>query len=522
MQHIKSALQSITPLALAPKPQSQPNYPTARPPLDKRKFTSLAVENTIDRVRLVLEKNGNDNLAELFETCYPNTLDTTIQFHGRDEEGNLDTFVITGDIPAMWLRDSTNQVVPYLPLAATDSSISALIHGVINRQVKCVLASAYSNAFKRSKHQWGEWEKDFVKPAVDPLVWEGKFELDSLAAFLKLSTLFYAATSDASFITPEWARAVELVIGTLKIQQKGSMEELDDPAYLFRREGIEPIDTLMLDGRGPPAKRCGLIKSPFRPSDDASTLPFIASIHFIHRVALKDLCQMLTTADIHLELAQQAQSLAMEISDAIYRYGVVEHNVFGKVFAYEVDGFGNALFMDDANIPSLLSLPYIDFLPPTDPIYLKTRAYILSEANPYYFTGTAGAGVGGPHCGLGYIWPMSIIVQALTTQSKAERTQCINTLIQSTAGTGFMHESFWKDDVHKFTRGWFAWANSLFAELVLRIVTELEDSDSAFIKRQELEAGKPEDKDGAEPGEEKAQEEISEASPPPLDLSDSH
>lgn len=87
----------------------------------------------------------------------------------------------------------------------------------------------------------------------------------------------------------------------------------------------------------------------------------------------------------------------------------------GKVFAFEVDGFGSAYFMDDANIPSLLSLPYLGYVDKNDPIYKNTRKFVLSEYNPYFFKGEAGEGIGGPHVGPGYIWPMSIIMRVYTS-----------------------------------------------------------------------------------------------------------
>ncbi|KAI8826027.1 uncharacterized protein EV422DRAFT_150370 [Fimicolochytrium jonesii] len=477
---IDSALQSHMVSKLRP----------SRPPLDKRKFSSLAVENVIERVKRVFEEKGRSELADLFELCYPNTLDTTVvhtevEIEGGNRQGD-DTFVITGDIPAMWLRDSTNQVNPYLPLAKTQAPIRHMLLGLIARQTRCLNTDIYANAFKKSRHQWGEWDKDLVHPKLSSLAWEGKYELDSLCAFLKLSNRYYEVTRDTSFADGEWTTAVDAVLGVMRVQQRGTLEELEEPAYSFVRVGNVPIDTLMLDGRGPPAKRCGLIKSPFRPSDDASTYPFLVPANAMAVVELQKLSALLTSLEAdsatpsssqtrsYKSLAEEANSLASEVKEAIYKHALVEHPRFGKVFAYEVDGFGNALFMDDANIPSLLSLPYLGFLPATDPDYLRTRTFILSDSNPYYFSGSAGKGVGGPHVGLGWIWPMGIVVQALTTAtedlgSDPEVQACVEILVKSTAGTGFMHESFFMDDVQKFTRPWFAWANSLFAELLLKL-----------------------------------------------------
>ncbi|KAJ3253621.1 hypothetical protein HK104_007263 [Borealophlyctis nickersoniae] len=255
-----------------------------RPAPKDRKFKCQEVEDEIQRVKLALKQRGGvgvwaEEVGEVFENCYPNTLvvrdaDTTVMKHGVDENGELDTFIITGDIPAMWLRDSTNQVAPYIHLIPTSHSIRCLILGLINRQAKCVIGDPYANAFKEHE-KWGGGEKDDTVPKMSKRVWEGKWEVDSLCAFLKLSNNYHEKSNDTSFVTSTWLTAVGTVLSTFRTQQKGSMEELSDPAYLFRRKSDVPTDTMMLNGQGPPAKRCGLIKCGFRPSDDACTLPFL-------------------------------------------------------------------------------------------------------------------------------------------------------------------------------------------------------------------------------------------------------
>ncbi|TPX59630.1 hypothetical protein PhCBS80983_g02333 [Powellomyces hirtus] len=469
MQSFKAALQQVLSPVIANVKTSTENLTVpGRPPVSKRRFTSLGVEHVIEKVKTHLEADGKKELGELFETCYPNTLDTTVDH--RDDEQGLDTIVVTGDIPAMWLRDSTNQVAPYIHLARSNPPIRNLLLGLINRQATCILSSVYSNAFKASVHQWTPWEKDVVKPAVNALVWEGKYELDSLAAFLKLSNAFYAATGgdDVTFVTEKWVAAVRVVLETMRVQQKGSLEE-EDPAYRFVRFGNVPTDTLILEGRGPPAKRCGLVKSPFRPSDDAGTYPFLVPANAMASIEVSKIAIILEHGNAYPDLASQATTLASEIKQAIYSHAVFDHPRFGRIFAYEVDGFGNALFMDDANIPSLLSLPYLGFVSADDQVYQQTRAFVLSNSNPYYFSGPAGSGVGSPHTGLGRIWPMAVIMQAMTSSDKKEIEGCLDTIVKSAAGTGYMHESFQMNNAAKFTRPWFAWANSLLGELVLQI-----------------------------------------------------
>ncbi|KAJ3186162.1 hypothetical protein HDU85_007601 [Gaertneriomyces sp. JEL0708] len=481
MNKIKSALSQVLSTGAIGVPTAadlQSPLPAAhgRPPVSKRRFVCLAVEQVIEKAKTAFEENGKHDLAELFENCYPNTLDTTVQYHGLEGD-TLDTFIITGDIPAMWLRDSTNQIAPYMRLAKNNQQMRELILGLINRQAKCLLTNVYANAFKRSRNQWGEWDKDFVRPPVDPIVWEGKWEVDSVAAFLRLANSFYDATSDSTFINDDFIRAVNAILDTVKEQQRGSNEEMDSPAYMFKRVCDVGSDTLVMGGRGRPAKRCGryrgLVKSAFRPSDDATELPFLIPSNAMLSRELGRLSHTLQSLNYHTSLAEDLLTVSSTISDAIYAHGVLEHPKFGRIFAYEVDGYGNALFMDDANVPSLLSLPYLGFVGKDDPLYQRTRALVLSDSNMWYFSGESAHGIGSLHTGLGMIWPMSIIMQAMTSKNAKERDECLDMIIRSSAGTGFMHESFHMDDPHKFTRSWFAWANSLLGELLVEVATEL-------------------------------------------------
>jgi meiotically up-regulated gene 157 (Mug157) protein len=156
----------------------------------------------------------------------------------------------------------------------------------------------------------------------------------------------------------------------------------------------------------------------------------------------------------------------------LQQYATVDHKTFGKVYAYEVNGFGSYNLMDDANVPSLLSLPYLGAIKNTDPVYRNTRKLVLSGENPFFFSGSAGEGVGGPHVGQDMIWPMAITMRGLTSTSDAEIKSCIQLLQKTHAGTGFMHEAFHKDDPKKFSRKWFAWANTLFGEFLWKTYKE--------------------------------------------------
>ena len=188
--------------------------------------------------------------------------------------------------------------------------------------------------------------------------------------------------------------------------------------------------------------------------------------------SLRQTAELLDAVNRRTDLAQECRALAAEVQAALERYAIVEHPKYGRVYAYEVDGFGGAILMDDANVPSLLALPYISDVPASDPVYQNTRRLVWSEDNPYFFRGSAGEGIGGPHVGYDYIWPMSIIMRAMTATDTAEVAACLDQLKKTTGGTGFIHESFHKDNDTKFTRAWFAWANTLFGELILKLHDE--------------------------------------------------
>ena len=430
-----------------------------RPPLAQRSFSSSVIQAAIADVS---RRIGDPEIAALFVNCFPNTLDTTVTLDGADSL-RPDTFVVTGDIEAMWLRDSTNQVWPYLRFVSDAPDISRLIQGVINRQVQCVLVDPYANAFHREP-QNSQWVTDHT--VMTPELHERKYELDSLCAVLRLSYGYYKVSKDHSCFDARWMEAMRKIVNTIRNEQAGA-DEAEKCDYRFQRDSRDPTETLASGGYGQPANRCGLSKSPFRPSDDAALLPFLIPANAMAVVCLKQLAKIWTEVCNQPADAAEATALADEIESAINKHAIIEHPEFGKIFAYEVDGYGSHYFMDDANIPSLLSLPYLGYGSTSDPIYQRTRQYVLSPANPYYVTGKAASGVGSPHTGRGTIWPMSLIMQALTSESEEEVRHCLYCLRDTHGGTGFMHESFLKDDASNYTRSWFAWANTLFGELIL-------------------------------------------------------
>jgi uncharacterized protein len=436
----------------------QTNFPLIRVAESQRKFKSPAVEKLIAEIK---SKIGNKEIAWLFENCFPNTLDTTVDFEIIN--GKPDTFVITGDIDAMWLRDSSAQVWPYLPLMKDDKNLQELIKGVINRQVKCILKDPYANAFYKDETKISEWKDD--KTTMKPGIHERKWEIDSLCYPIRLAYGYWNETGDTSPFDADWKEAMKLIVKTFKEQQRLENNGL----YKFERTTSWATDGVPLGGYGYPTKKIGLIHSMFRPSDDATVYPFLITSNFF---AWRMLTYIDRMGDFGYEFSKDLFNFSEQIKEQLFIHSQINDIKFGKIFAYEINGYGSYNLMDDANIPSLLSLPYLGLVNSNDPIYQNTRKMLLSDSNPFFFKGKAAEGIGGPHVGMDYIWPLSIIMRGLTSTDDAEIKKCLTMLQQTHAGTGFMHESFHKDDATKFTRKWFAWANTLFGEFVWKIYRE--------------------------------------------------
>ncbi|RYE11644.1 MAG: glycoside hydrolase family 125 protein [Sphingobacteriaceae bacterium] len=427
-----------------------------RPPLAKRNFTSKAVEEAITQFK---SKVKDEELGWLFENCFPNTLDTTVFYAVK--EARPDTYVITGDIDAMWLRDSCAQVWPYLPFIKKDEKLRNLIAGVINRQAHCILEDPYANAFYKDDKQVSEWKTDHT--TMKPGIHERKYEIDSLCYPIRLAHRYWKETGDKTPFNAEWKKSIELILQTFKTQQR----KTDRGPYRFQRNTNNPTDTLPMSGYGFPVKPNGLICSMFRPSDDATLYAYLIPSNFFAVISLKQAAEMVNAVFNDQKLASELNALAAEVEQALQKYATVNHPEFGKIYAFEVDGFGNYNLMDDANIPSLLALPYLNAVPASDAVYQNTRKFVLSASNPYFYKGKAGEGIGGPHVGRdGMIWPLSIIARGLTSNDDAEIKKCVAMLKANHAGTGFMHETFNKDNPADFTRSWFAWANTIFGEFL--------------------------------------------------------
>lgn len=423
----------------------------SRPEPQDRLFRSDAIEDVIKKVST---KIADDDIRRMFMQCFPNTLDTTV-YHS-EHENRPDTFVVTGDIPAMWLRDSVNQVWPYLRYISEDKEIKKLFLGLLHRQTICINSDPYANAFKREIHN----------NKIE--VWERKYELDSLAAFYRLSYGYYNETKDLSPFNNSWLHAINETLSIIHTEQNTLDKQNHELLYHFTTSSGHLHPAVRLGGYGYPGKHCGLSRCVFRPSDDETVFPYLIPANAMAVVYLRKLITLLEEISAN-ETAKLAGKLAEQIDQGIKENGIVEHKKYGEIYAYEVDGYGSSCIMDDPNIPSLLSLPYLGYCSNQDPIYQNTRKLILSRWNSFFAKGEVACGLTSPHVGIcDHFWPMATIMQALTSDDEKEITECLQTLKRTHAGTYFMHESVNVDDEHHFTRRWFAWVNSLFGELILK------------------------------------------------------
>ncbi|KAI0459142.1 glycoside hydrolase family 125 protein [Xylaria acuta] len=450
-----------------------------RPDTACRKYKVPEVEKAIDDMRGLVK---DPDLFRLFENAFPNTLDTTISWKGFANNGTEEelTFVTTGDIVAMWLRDSANQLRSYKSLlkanASTDS-LAGLFRGAINLQARYVIQNPYCNAFQAPPESGlppehnGAADTDVVSPGYSrDFVFECKYELDSISAFLQLSSDYYEKTQDAEFFGKfKWVEAVKTVLDVAEGLLVGTYADdgsVNTSPYKFQRTTTAGTETLSNGGIGNPVKSgTGLVRSAFRPSDDATIYQLFIPANMQFSSYLGKCAEIMKAHDA--DLADKMSSFAQSVRDGIDKYGKVNHPVFGEIYAFEIDGYGSSNLMDDANVPSLLSAPILNFLDASDKTYSNTRRFVLSPSNPYYMHGPVINGTGGPHVGPGKAWPMSIITALLTSDDDSEIITGLETLVSSTAGLGLIHESVDTFDASRWTRQWFSWANGLFGEMLL-------------------------------------------------------
>lgn len=492
------------------------SLPYQRPRPECRTFNLTSLETTLANFSSVV---SDRDLYRLFVNTLPNTLDTAIKWHGVSSNDSTQelTFLITGDINAMWLRDSANQLLSYLSFLKPDTdprttrdSLASLYRGVINLQARYLLTSPYCNSFQPPPESGlapsnnSASTSDTVHPPYDPAkVFECKYELDSLASFLQISAAYHSSTGDTEFFTRyQWVHALRSVLSTAKSMTTPTYDVegrvLESP-YRFTRQTTRATETLANDGLGSPvAGNTGLIRSAFRPSDDSCSLQLFIPGNMMFASYLGPVSQILREmrgAAAHDELIAEIEELERTIKRGIEKWGVVtvpklsptparetDEVVLSEtetetIYAYEVDGYGSAMIMDDANIPSLLAAPLFGYVDHNDPLYLRTRRHILlsksaaaadqggnstsisisaagRSGNPYFMTGPVLSAVGGPHAGPGMAWPMAAIVRILTSDDDDEIVDQLSQILASTDGKGLIHESVNSWDGTKWTRPW--------------------------------------------------------------------
>lgn len=414
------------------------------------------VEGLIKEVR---ENNSlSEEIKKIFEKAINNTFTTTMR-----ESDRGDVFVITGDIEAMWLRDSAGQIRPLFYIDSKQAD--KLIKKVLDRQIFSIDKDYYANAFNE-KASGRAWSKADISDFDSPWVWERKYELDSICYVMQTIYLYYEKTKDEKLFDQNFLRVLENMVDIIALEQRH-----ENSSYEFERENPwAASDSLRDSKRGTPVAYTGMSWSGFRPSDDSCLYQYLIPSNAFAVVVLRKLSEKLEAVSKRLDLASKMKKLANEIDEGIRKYGIIEDKDFGKIFAYETDGLGNYNLMDDANVPSLMSLPYLGYVSSEDSIYQNTRAFILSEKNKNYFVGKYAKGIGSDHTPKDYIWHLGLAIELMTSDKRDEQEEILKIFEKTHANTYLTHEGFNKDDPNEYTRDWFSWSNSIFVEAILRYI----------------------------------------------------
>ncbi|WP_332248489.1 glycoside hydrolase family 125 protein [Brochothrix campestris] len=350
----------------------------------------------------------NHHWATIFNKCYANTLQTTVQ---RFDDNS--TFLVTGDIPAMWLRDSTAQVRPYLPLAQSDTALKEMIAGLVAKQFQYINLDPYANAFNASANGAGH-QSDKTK--MSPWIWERKYEIDSLCYPVQLAYLLYKNTGDSAHFTPAFTAGIQAILTVWETEQNH-----EHSSYRFERDTTRVEDTLPNGGAGSPVGYTGMTWSGFRPSDDVCQYGYLVPSNMFAIVVLRYLIDIYTKILPDAAIVNRATALKQAIEQGIQKHALVKNEASETIFAFEVDGLGNYSIQDDSNVPSLIAAPYLGYCAMDDPIYLATRQTLLSSENPYFYEGKNAKGIGSSHTPPNYIWPIALAIEGMTTTSKAEK-----------------------------------------------------------------------------------------------------
>ena len=413
-----------------------------------------SVQNLMQHIE---DQCGEQNAvwAKIFRSCFANTLKTTIK---KQADGT--TYVLTGDIPAMWLRDSVAQVRPYLVLAKEDQDLSDMIAGLVERQFRFIKLDPYANAFNETANGAGH-QDDLT--TMDPHIWERKYEIDSLCYPVQLAYLLYKNTGRTDHFNQTFVEAVDAILHLWETEQHHD----DKSPYKFVREETLNTSWIYDNIRCGKSGYTGMTWSGFRPSDDSCTYGYLVPSNMFAVVVLDYLKEIFTGLVPDTDRYKRVAVLRDQIQAGLDTFAKIKNATGETIYAYEVNGLGDSVIMDDANVPSLLAAPYLGYIDQNDPTYQATRRTILSPENPFYYEGTHAKGIGSPHTPERYVWPIALAMQGLTTDDKAEKERILNHLVACDAGTNLMHEGFHVDDPNQFTREWFSWANMMFCELVM-------------------------------------------------------
>lgn len=399
-------------------------------------------------------KEKNEKWGKVFRNTFSNTLLTTVK---KLPDGS--TFVLTGDIPAMWLRDSTAQVRPYLFFAQEDEDLSDMIKGLVKRQFMYINIDPYANAFNETENFAGH-QDDHTE--MNGFIWERKYEIDSLCYPVQLAYLLYKNTGRIDQFDEIFAAGIEKILTVFETEQ-----DHGHSPYTFERDTDRLRDTLSNGGKGAPVNPTGLIWSGFRPSDDACDYGYLIPSNMFAVVILKYIEEIFTLILDDEVVVKRANKLIQDVEKGIEQHAIVKNRAGEEVYAFEVDGFGNFKIMDDGNIPNLISAPYLGFCSESDPLYRRTRQTLLSNENPYYYTGKYATGIGSSHTEENFVWPITLALEGLTSDCQEEKENLLNLLVAIDADTDMMHESINVNDPTDYTRPWFSWSNMMFCELVM-------------------------------------------------------
>ncbi|KAA8815742.1 metal-independent alpha-mannosidase [Bifidobacterium callitrichos] len=395
--------------------------------------------------------------AENFNACFANTLATTVRRH---DDGT--TFLVTGDIPAMWLRDSTAQMRPYLAIAPQDEELSDLIAGLVRQQFRFIGIDPYANAFNETP-SGASWDKDDRSDFSSPWLWERKYEVDSLCYPIQLAWMLYANTGRRDHFDDVFVAGVKRILDVFETEQHH-----EDSPYFFMRDTDLATETLDNDGRGTPVAYTGMTWSGFRPSDDACTYHYLVPSNMFASVVM-GYVERIFSPDLldDPSIASRAARLREGIIAGIETHAKTTNRDGETIYAFETDGLGHHLIMDDSNVPSLMAAPYLGYCAADDPVYLATRRTLLSDENPYYYEGRCLKGIGSPHTPPRYVWPIALSIEAMTSDDRQTKARILDALVATDAGTHLMHEGIDVDDPTHYTREWFSWSNMMFCELVM-------------------------------------------------------